>query len=80
MIILADATHGAALENIAARPGWQDIAAVKHHRVIARTQVQVDELNRPRPRIPQAIELLAHILHPRAFPRQSASAGPSTSP
>jgi len=69
VIILADAPHGVTLESITARPGWNDLEAVKTGRVIALTQTQVDELNRPGPRIPQAIELLAHILHPGAFPQ-----------
>ncbi len=69
VIILADAPNAAARQAITARPGWRDLAAVKAHRVIALTQTQIDELSRPGPRIPQAVELLAHILHPAAFPR-----------
>lgn len=80
VIILADATHGVTLRSITARPGWADLIAVTHHRVIALSQTQIDELNRPGPRIPQAIELLAHILHPGAFPLQAASTKAGTSP
>ena len=68
IVILADAPHGVTIQSVTTRPGWHTLKATENHRIVALTQTQVDELNRPGPRIPQAIELLAHILHPDTFP------------
>lgn len=46
------------------RPNWQTIAAVKDERVFA---MNPDIFNRPGPRIVDAVETLAKILHPDLF-------------
>lgn len=64
VIILADAPYGVTPEQLAARPGWAGLKAVKQGRVVALTQEQVDILSRPGPRVAEALRLLAAILHP----------------
>jgi iron complex transport system substrate-binding protein len=47
-------------------PGWQDIPAVRSRQVFA-----VDASSyfaRPGPRVVEGTELLAHLIHPEAFP------------
>jgi iron complex transport system substrate-binding protein len=53
-------------EKLKALPGWQDLPAVRNHRVFA-----VDASSyfaRPGPRVVEGTELLAHLIHPEAFP------------
>jgi iron complex transport system substrate-binding protein len=44
---------------------WTTLSAVKHHRF---HRIQSDIVNRPGPRIVQALEAMAKIIHPEAFP------------
>lgn len=69
VILLADAPFGVSPASVAARPGWGALKAVRTGKVIALSQRQIDELNRPGPRVVDAVEFLARILHPGAFPR-----------
>ena len=64
VIILGDAPYGESLETLRARPGWSDLSAVAHGRVVELTAEQVDMISRPGPRLGEAVELLARILHP----------------
>jgi iron complex transport system substrate-binding protein len=59
-------------DNIYTRPYFQDIRAVKDHRVLV-----VDEslYSRPGPRSVEAVEELARFLHPEAWKGQGAGAG-----
>jgi cobalamin transport system substrate-binding protein len=50
-------------EALSARPGWQDVEAIKNHRVV----LVSDAVIRPAPRIVSAIEEMAHQFHPEAF-------------
>jgi iron complex transport system substrate-binding protein len=53
---------------LSAFPGWQDLPAVRNRRVFA-----VDASSyfaRPGPRVVEGTELLAHLIHPEAFPWQ----------
>ena len=52
-------------ESVKARPGWQNISAVKNDRVYA---VDPDTVNRPGPRLVDGLETLAKLLHPDLFP------------
>ncbi len=52
-------------ESVKARPGWQDISAVKNDRVYS---VDPDIVNRPGPRLVDGLETLARLLHPDLFP------------
>jgi iron complex transport system substrate-binding protein len=45
------------------RPGWRSLEAMKHGNIV----VVSDAINRPAPRMVDAIEHLAHALHPEAF-------------
>jgi iron complex transport system substrate-binding protein len=49
--------------SLAQRPGWRRLAAVREGRVA----VVSDAINRPAPRLIEAIEALARVLHPDAF-------------
>ncbi len=51
------------IDELRARPGWKDLAAMRQGNVI----VISDAINRPAPRMLQAIEQLARALHPEAF-------------
>ncbi len=62
MIIVAHAD--ASPESVKARPGWQDISAVKNDRVYA---IDPDIVNRPGPRLVDGLEALARLLHPDLF-------------
>ncbi len=66
-IFLADHPYGESAENVAKRPGWDKITAVREGRVIELTQEQVDITSRPGPRIVDALEFVARTLHPDAF-------------
>ncbi len=63
VIIVAHA--GASPESVKARPGWQDISAVKNDRIYV---VDPDIVNRPGPRLVEGLETLAKLLHPDLFP------------
>ena len=63
VIIVAHA--GASPESVKARPGWQNISAVKNDRVYV---VDPDIVNRPGPRLVDGLETLAKLLHPNLFP------------
>ena len=51
------------LAELKERPGWRDLEAMSHHRVA----IVSDAINRPAPRLVEAIEQLARQLHPGAF-------------
>jgi iron complex transport system substrate-binding protein len=57
------------IDALRARPGWKDLAAMQQGNVV----VVSDAINRPAPRMVDAIERLARGLHPEAF---SGSAAP----
>jgi len=61
------------IDALRSRPGWRDLDAIRHGNVI----VISDAINRPAPRLVDAIEQLARALHSEAFAsRDNASAGP----
>jgi iron complex transport system substrate-binding protein len=51
------------IDALRTRPGWKDLAAVQQGNLV----VLSDAINRPAPRLVDAIEQLAHVLHPEAF-------------
>jgi iron complex transport system substrate-binding protein len=53
------------------RPGWRQLEALRHGRVI----VLSEAVSRPAPRLIDAIEQLARALHPERFPAAEATAG-----
>lgn len=72
VIILADEAQGESAETVAARPGWAGVSAVRNGRVYT---VNPDLVSRPGPRLVEALEALAALLYPNAFP-----VGSGTSP
>lgn len=67
VILLMDAPYGVTAADVAARPGWADLRAVRDGRVIELTQTETDALSRPGPRLVQAAQALARRLHPERF-------------
>lgn len=61
VVLLADHEAGETPERVLARPGWQQITAVKTKRVYA---VDPNLTNRPGPRVIDGLELIASKLHP----------------
>ena len=67
VVLLTDAPFGVTAEDVASRPGWAGIRAVRDGRVIELDQDAVNLLSRAGPRMGDAVLLLARILHPDAF-------------
>lgn len=67
VILLMDAPYGVTAAQVAARPGWGAVRAVRDGRVIELTQAEVDALSRPGPRLLEAARALARRLHPERF-------------
>lgn len=64
VIILSDQAAGVSEEAVRARSGWSGIAAVKGDRIVF---LDPDIGSRPGPRIVDALEQIARILHPDRF-------------
>jgi len=65
IIVLGSANFGGQTpELVAARPGWQDIKAVKNHAVYT---FDDNLVSRPGPRVVDGLEKLAALLHPETF-------------
>jgi iron complex transport system substrate-binding protein len=63
-ILLGDAAYGETPEKVAARPGWDSLAAVQEGKVFA---FDDDLVSRPGPRLVDGLEALAKLLHPDLF-------------
>ena len=63
VIVLGDALYGTSVESIASRPGWSGLSAVKNKRVYAGLSV----FSRPGPRLGQAAQEYAKLVHPELF-------------
>lgn len=61
VIVLADAAYGVSPEAVAARPGWSDLSAVRNNAVYP---IDPDIVSRPGPRLADALEEYARLLHP----------------
>ncbi len=64
VIVLADADYGVTAEQVAARQGWSGIAAVRTKRIVP---ISDSLVSRPGPRVADAVEAYAKILHPELF-------------
>lgn len=75
LILLGDAAYGTTPAQVAARPGWSGMTAVKTHAIRA-----VDDtlVSRPGPRIVEALRALALAIDPTL--RLPAAPSPSTAP
>jgi iron complex transport system substrate-binding protein len=64
IILLADAPYGTTPESVAARPGWDVITAVKEN---ALYPIDPNMMSVPGPRLVDALEETARLLHPELF-------------
>jgi cobalamin transport system substrate-binding protein len=64
VIVLSDAGFGGSPEVVRARPGWSAISAVKSGQVYP---IDPDIVSRPGPRLADAVESYAKLLHPELF-------------
>ena len=65
VIFLADHPFGVPVDKVSGRPGWDSINAVINKRIIEITDV--DTISRPGPRVIDALEYIAKVLHPECF-------------
>jgi iron complex transport system substrate-binding protein len=63
VILLADAPYGVTAEQVAARPGWKVMTAVKSDAI---RSIDDQTVSRPGPRLFLGLELLARTIHPDA--------------
>jgi iron complex transport system substrate-binding protein len=64
IIVLAAADYSAKPSQVAARQGWSIIAAVKSGRIVT---IEPNLINRPGPRVGEAAEAYARLVHPELF-------------
>jgi iron complex transport system substrate-binding protein len=64
VILLGSAAYGTTVESVPQRAGWAAIAAVQRNAVFPVDDIIV---TRPGPRLVDALEMLANILHPELF-------------
>lgn len=64
VIVLDDAAFGTTVDSIAKRPGWSALSAVKNQRVYP---LDANLMSRPGPRVAEAAETLARLVHPELF-------------
>jgi iron complex transport system substrate-binding protein len=64
IILTEDPQYGGDPQQVYARAGWSGIAAVKSHRIY---NINPDIVSRPGPRLVDALEQLAKLLHPELF-------------
>jgi iron complex transport system substrate-binding protein len=63
------------IDELRTRAGWRSLEAIKHDKIV----VVSDAINRPAPRMVDAIEKLARALHPEAFASRVAPSADSHS-
>lgn len=68
VIVLLDAPFGVSAADVARRPGFATVAAVRGGRVYELGQADVDLVSRAGPRLGEAVRLLARLLHPDRVP------------
>jgi iron complex transport system substrate-binding protein len=61
------------IDELRTRPGWRNLDAVQHGNIVTVS----DAINRPAPRMVDAIEGLARALHPETFASRAVPAGDS---
>ena len=64
IIVLAAADYSAKPEQVAARTGWSVISAVKNGRIVT---IAPNLINRPGPRVGEAAEAYARLVHPELY-------------
>jgi iron complex transport system substrate-binding protein len=61
------------IDTLRTRAGWRSLEAMQHDKIV----VISDAINRPAPRMVDAIEHLAHALHPEVFASRAAPSADS---
>ena len=69
VILLADHEAGITAEQVAARPGWQQMSAVQQGRIVS---LDADLVARPGPRVVDGLEAIAAALHPDLLPESGS--------
>ena len=69
VILLADHEAGITAEQVAARPGWQQMSAVQQGRIVS---LNADLVARPGPRVVDGLEAIAAALHPDLLPESGS--------
>src|SRR5215213_7262341 len=64
VILLADHEAGITAEQVAARPGWQQMSAVQQGSIVS---LNADLVARPGPRVVDGLEAITAALHPELF-------------
>ncbi|NMB68465.1 MAG: cobalamin-binding protein [Chloroflexi bacterium] len=64
VILLGDAAYGVTAEQVAARPGWESLAAVQQGRIYP---FDDNLVSRPGPRLVDGLEQIAKLLRPELF-------------
>jgi iron complex transport system substrate-binding protein len=64
IILTEDPAYGGDPQLVAQRPGWSGLAAVKNGKVYA---INPDPIQRPGPRLVDALEQVAKLLHPEVY-------------
>jgi iron complex transport system substrate-binding protein len=64
IIVLAAADYSAKPEQVGARSGWAQVAAVRNNRIVG---IAPNLINRPGPRVGEAAEAYARLVHPELF-------------
>jgi iron complex transport system substrate-binding protein len=64
IIVLAAADYSAKPEQVVARSGWAGLSAVKNNRIVS---IAPNLINRPGPRVGEAAEAYARLVHPELF-------------
>jgi iron complex transport system substrate-binding protein len=64
IIVLAAGAYSAKPADVASRQGWSIIAAVKNNRIVS---IEPNLINRPGPRVGEAAEAYAKLVHPELF-------------
>src|SRR5438093_95762 len=65
LMVLAAAAYSAKPGQVAARTGWSVISAVRNKRIVT---IAPNLINRPGPRVGEAAEAYAKLVHPELFP------------
>jgi len=65
IIVLAAADYSAKPDQVAARAGWSALSAVKNKRIVT---IAPNLINRPGPRVGEAAQMYAKLVHPELFP------------
>jgi iron complex transport system substrate-binding protein len=61
------------IDALRARPGWRDLDALRRGKIV----IISDAINRPAPRMVDAVEQLARALHPESFAHGEFPAAPA---